>query len=224
MRYLIPMLGAALLSLTLWVNPSFAEEAAPPVAQPLNQVRSGFAFEASMGTGVSPIAGVEVGLLFTTITGGFMAGYKLDRVVFGLGFDVVNLASSHDYISPLDGTSYTSKDSSTIYLISPSIQVALLRSVDLKAEFFLAGRMGFGSWNGTSSSSESSSTDSDHSHLHIAYRLGPGVRYWVHPNIGIGFQSGLSGDHYIDDGGNIEDKSNSRIIGIYGSLGLLGVF
>src|SRR5262245_23692176 len=78
-----------------------AQEGLPPTTPtyspppPSGQKRTGFALEVHMGTqlvNLGAVAGTPTAIgLFA---GGFFAGYKVDRFMFGLGFDIARVATA----------------------------------------------------------------------------------------------------------------------------------
>ena len=57
------------------------------------QVHQGFALELNISSRLFTIAGVGTTISFGALRGGFMAGYKLGRIIFGLGFDLSRVAT-----------------------------------------------------------------------------------------------------------------------------------
>src|SRR5262245_29574319 len=113
-----------------------AQEGLPPAPsytpppQPAGQKRSGFALEVHMGTQLVSLGGIGGGApaAIGLFGGGFFAGYKIDRIIFGLGFDLARVASSMSV--PGADTS----QAQTAFFFTPGIRVAILRSHDQRVE------------------------------------------------------------------------------------------
>src|SRR5262245_36746970 len=89
------------------------------------QVHSGFALELHLGTQFLNLGGgagttINVG----AVQGGFLAGYKVSRFIFGLGFELSRVAS---------GTSTITTDTDradTAIMFVPGLRVAFYRTPD----------------------------------------------------------------------------------------------
>jgi hypothetical protein len=180
------------------------------------QAFQGFALEphvsASLLTFSTGTGGGTTGVL-SSFKGGFFAGYKISRVVAGLGFDILRVATGQSFA----GTS--TETSRTAILFSPGVRVAIVRSADKRVELFGQFDMGFGT---TVSDPSTPNT----SNFHFTYDVGPGVRYWVHPQFAFSGAALLDGQFEFDSTNNAgtTTKSSSGLTSITAQLQLLGVF
>lgn len=251
------VLGLLLTSGALWASPALAQTpidpmAPPPpapidpmaastspaaatpgpgdaAASPIKQRARGFAVQLSL-TGRYIVANPDPNttLASAAIGGGLFAGYKLDRIVVGLAFDIGHVGSNTNFVSA-NSTSAGSR-SDTSFLIGPGVQVAILRSQDLRIELIGMGQFEFGRTVTTTSQSPvippSYSPDVNNSNFHLAYKFAPGLRYWAHPQFALTLTTGLSGDAYFysqnQPSGLRGDTVNT--VSLFGSFGALGVF
>ena len=160
------------------------------------------------GTGATTIA-------FSGVQGGIFGGYKIKRVIFGLGFDLSRVASGTS-----TGNTSTS-NSNTSILFSPGVSVAILRSADQRVELFGQFDMGFGTTVGDAIANGESI-------FRLTYDVGPGLRYWVHPQFAFGALAGLNGSFMWDtraaNNGMPSTTSSSGLTSIFAQLQFMGVF
>jgi hypothetical protein len=186
------------------------------------QARSGFALEVHLSTGLFSL-GQQIGA-FSTVQGGLFAGAKLGRVIVGLAFDLQRLAT---------GTGSTGMNETTTartaILFSPGVRVALARSRDQRVELFGELDFGFGHFFVDNTPSPQGS-QAETSNFHFAYTLGPGLRYWVHPQFAVSALGALNGQFEFDSTttmiGNIKSTSTSSTgnTAIVAALQLTAVF
>jgi hypothetical protein len=187
--------------------------------QPTGQKRNGFALETHIGTEVVTLTGVgNVGL----VQGGLFAGYKIDRFILGLGFDLARVAT---------GTSQPGGDTSqadTVFLFVPGLRVAIVRSKDERVELF--GQFDLGLGTTTHEESPTPNNQPNRTRFNLSYQIGPGVRFWAHPQFAIGALVGVRGDFaYEKDsttilGTTTTNSTSSLTTSIFGALQLMGVF
>ncbi|MGC4118462.1 MAG: hypothetical protein QM765_28685 [Myxococcales bacterium] len=144
------------------------------------------------------------------VQGGFFAGFKSGRVVLGLGIDLAR------YSLQFDGSSTSA---TTRLTFTPTLQVATLRSRDLRVELYLEAGLGLGHLF----------TDGrpDYGNVEIGYRVGPGLRYWIHPQLAISSLVALTGDFTLISGLAAPYGYGGYTIGqtsILAGLQFLGVF
>ncbi len=149
------------------------------------------------------------------VQGGIFGGYKIKRVIFGLGFDLQRTAS---------GTSTgntTTSSATTTFLFSPGVRVAIVRSADKRVELFGQFDMGFGTTVGDA-------VANGESIFRLSYNVGPGLRYWAHPQLAFGALAGVSGAFAWDmekaTAGVPSTTSSSGLTSIFAQLQVLGVF
>lgn len=162
------------------------------------------------------------------IGGDLFIGGKIDRVIFGLAFTVSHFSSITQFGSG-DSTSQGTANN-TAFLLSPTVQVAILRSKEKQVELFGSVKLSLGETVNDSSHTPPLTPDlqpsKDESNFHISYQIAPGLRYWVHPQLGLSFSTGLQVDHFIFHQNNPSGLRADVItsLGLFGSLGLVGVF
>ncbi len=149
------------------------------------------------------------------LSGGIFGGYKIKRVIFGLGFDLARVAS---------GTSMgntTTSSATTSILFAPGVSVAIVRSADKRVELFGQFDMGFGTTVGDS-------VAPGESIFRLTYDVGPGLRFWAHPQFAFGALAGVAGAFAWDTRaatiGNPSTTNSSGLTSIFAQLQVMGVF
>ncbi|HEY2745769.1 MAG TPA: outer membrane beta-barrel protein [Polyangia bacterium] len=183
------------------------------------QADHGVVVEARIGSELVEL--VTTGPTSTTVStlsglqGGIFGGYKIKRVIFGLGFDIARTAS---------GTSTgntTTSSATTSVLFTPGVSVAIVRSADKRVELFGQFDMGFGTTLGDA-------VAKGESIFRLTYDVGPGVRYWVHPQFAFGALAGVAGafdwDSRSATPGIPSTTSSSGLTSIFAQLQILAVF
>ncbi len=162
------------------------------------------------------------------LLGHILIGYRRNRVILGLGFSVGHLGTSATYVA---GTSQsTIRRSFTGFQFAPTLQLDLVRSSDRRVELYAGFQVGLG----TTITQRSVTPDvpngylpsPDAHNIQLSYQAGPGLRYWVHPQLGLSVAAGLSGDHIFEIVNAPSGRRSERFdfIGMYGALGGIGVF
>ena len=174
--------------------------AAPAAAQPTGPKDRGFTLEIHLGSRLAALDfGIGGAYQISGLEGGFFAGYKLGRIMFGAGVEFARVATSQD-----NGND----TSDNRFLFMPGVRIALLRSADERVELYGQADLGIGHvWN-----------DSNDEPFAITYQVGPGLRLWFHPNFAVGALVGLRGEFYVYDAGS------TGVTSIFGHLALTGVF
>jgi hypothetical protein len=195
----------------------------PPVHHEKGQKERGFALEMSIGTHVVDITGLGTTASFGLIQGGLFAGYKIDRFIFGIGFDLARIATGSS--SPGSDTS----QAETSFFFVPGIRVAIFRSQDQRVDLFGQFDLGLGTVV-DEESPKPTGTQPDVTRFRLNYNLGPGVRFWAHPQFAIGALVGVHGDYAYNKTtvtlGNVSQSTStsSTVTAIFAALQLLGVF
>ncbi|MDJ0761979.1 MAG: hypothetical protein QNJ97_03230 [Myxococcota bacterium] len=202
-----------IININLTTVDAFSQFDQPSTQAPAQE--SGFALEIHLGTNVMPGIAYATGVITSNIRGGFLAGYKTDSILLGMGIDFVR------YSFFLDSGDDTAELSMTSLLAVPGIRVVLAQSRDRSVDLITALNAGFGFYN-ASSEGDPYTKHNDTSFL-FSYDVGIGLRYWIHPQFALGGSSGFSG--------TLERKTRnadrSRVIhqmGVFAGLLLLGVF
>ena len=182
------------------------------------QADHGAVVEARLGSELITIAtGVTPGstTTFSGVQGGIFGGYKIKRFIFGLGFDIARVASGTSA-----GNTTTSSATTSIAFV-PGLSVAIVRSADKRVELFGEFDMGFGTTVGDAIATGESI-------FRFSYDVGPGLRYWVHPQFAFGALAGLNGaftwDTRAANGGMPSTTSSSGLTSIFAQLQFTGVF
>jgi hypothetical protein len=181
--------------------------AGPAAAQEHGTKDRGFALELHLGTQVADVANVKEGQSYSGLEGGFFAGYKLGRVIFGAGLEYLRSATGATAL----GRTTSASDSS--FLFVPGLRVTILTSADHRVELFGQADIAIGH----------AFTDQNAGNFLIRYQVGPGLRLWFHPQFALGAVFGLRGDFAdIDDGNGV---SHSRgITSLFTQFQVLAVF
>lgn len=203
-----------------------AEEPAPKA----KQRDSGIAVHLSIGgryVAVSPDVGTSN--QSTAFTGSLFAGYKIDRFFVGLGFSIGHIGNSTRYLGGTLGESSGSVGS-TSFLLGPGVEIAALRSKDRRVELYGTLRFGFGktvfSETHEPTLPDNYMSDRDETNFALNYQVGPGLRFWAHPQFAFTASSGLNGDHLFFAQNNPSGRRSDRVhsLSFYGTFGALGVF
>jgi hypothetical protein len=199
---------------------------APARRQRPGQVRRGVAFGAQLGTELlgfttTSASGGPSLTGFPTLQGGFFLGYKISRVIIGLGFDIARVAQGSSFAG------MTPSSADTAILFTPGIQVAIVRTADQRVEMFGELNVGFGH-SFHEESPDPGFPQPDSTNFRLQYQVGPGVRFWAHPHFAVSGAAGVQGDFaffWSDNGpGTTTVKTSTGVTSIFASLQLLGVF
>ncbi len=192
----------------------------PAVETPVGQVKRGFAFEGHLGTQLVAITGVTN---LGSFAGGFLLGYKIDRLIVGLGFDIARVASA----TRMNNNS--THDASTALYVTPGVRVAIVRSPDKRVELFGQVDIGLGGQI-EEERPEPTGNQPNVTRFRLFYNLGPGVRFWAHPHFAVSAVTGVHGDFAYTrtstDVGTttVSSTQTSTVTSIFAALQLLGVF
>lgn len=191
MRFAIPLL------LVLAIASSASAQQPPPAA---GQKDSGFALEVHFGTQLVSLGGGVGSGTLGTLEGGAFAGAKLGRLVLGLG-----VAFSRVHQAMMGGA-----DSSTTALVLlPGVRYAFVQSSDHRVELFGELDVGLGH----------TFTDPDRNNIVLRYIVGPGVRFWVHPQFAFAALTGIDGTFLWTNG----PWSMNDVHAFFASVQLMGV-
>jgi hypothetical protein len=220
----------ALWSGTAWAqDPTITPPPEPPpvyTPQPIHlpkvsgQKERGFAMEGRVGTQLLALTGVGT---IGAVGGGVFAGYKIDRVIVGLGFDVARVATS----TTQPGSDMS--DATTAFFFTPGIRVAIVRSQDQRVDFFGLFDLGLGTVV-QEESPPPTGTQPDVLRFRLKYDLGPGVRFWAHPQFAVGAVAGVHGDFAYTKtsttifGTTTTSSQSTTLTSIFAALQLMGVF
>jgi len=195
-------------------------------------VKSGFALQTSL-VSVPLLLGDDDLVGFPAFEGGLTFGYKFDRVMIGVGFDFSNWSDNNTVmdVDPSTGNPITVDVTRKTYsfVVYPELQVALARSADHRAELLGSFSVGLGTWDSETtrdpdpSPNPTNPLDED-LRLRVRWRVAPGVRYWVHPHVGMSLVTGIAGNHMITEPNDGEGGESLGLTGLYTQIGLVGVF
>jgi hypothetical protein len=186
------------------------------------QADHGVVVEARLGTQVVALVSTGTGGSTTLsplslLQGGIFGGYKIKRVIFGLGFDLARTAAG----ASVSGVSTTTSSATTSILFTPGVSVAIVRSADKRVELFGQFDMGFGTTVGDS-------VMTGESVFRLTYDVGPGLRYWIHPQFAFGALAGVAGAFAWDTqsgmAGAPSTTTSSGLTSIFAQLQVMGVF
>ena len=186
------------------------------------QIEHGFVAQAHLGSEL--VSFVTTGPVGTTVSsfsgvqGGIFGGYKIRRVIFGLGFDLARTASG----TSTSGGGGSTSTATTSFQFVPGVSVAIVRSADKRVELFGQFDMGFGTTVGDA-------VATGESVFRLTYDVGPGLRCWVHPQFAFGALAGVNGAFLWDTrsgggAGNPSTTSSSGLTSIFAQLQVMGVF
>lgn len=192
----------------------------PGAVEIVGQQNRGFALNA--GIALTPFAIEDHSLRFPTLAGVIGLGYKIDRFVITGTFDFTRTGQTN--YTNLSGSIISVNQSVYSLLVGPDLQVALARSADLRAELICGAAVLLGTRDRhTTISPNPNPTPPNNEPMPILFRwrVGPGVRYWMHPNIAFSALVGMSGMHHVRAS---SDGGSSSMTSIYSQFGLTGVF
>ena len=160
--------------------------------------------------------------------GQMMVGYRFSRFLVGLGFSIGHLGNSATYVSGARKSTVTRADTS--FQFAPTIQIDVLRSRDGRVELFGAFQIGLGTTvtrrNNDPDVPDAYLPTPDARNFQLSYQVGPGLRWWARPQFALSLSAGFSGDHIFE---RVNTPSGLRseqydFVGMYGTIGALGVF
>jgi hypothetical protein len=191
-------------------------------AQAEEQVEKGFALQASLGAKSSLVTtnggmnGVGTVLPGAGLSTELFLGYKLDRLILGLGLEFSN--ETVNTSTTVLGTTTSTNTSTSTLLIGPNVDFALVKVADGKVELVGALALHFGH-------AFIPNVNDGSSNFLLSYQVGPGVRLWAAKNFAITGLTGFGGElfHYIPPP-NTNVSADSSDHGIFGTVGLMGVF
>jgi hypothetical protein len=216
LRLAVPVaISVAVLSIALQAS---AQEAAPPpqpVAPPpqpqpvpvvvvphatAGQQQDGYVLELHVGTYLFPVSpggfGFFGGGAAPGMEGGFFGGLKMDRLMIGLGFQM-----------------RSSDPGSTAMVWLPGLRYSLVRSGDERVELFGQFDLSVGHVFGAGMNS---------GNIDFGFDVGPGLRYWVHPQFAVGAVTLLNAQwNFFTD---VPGDAHVVVLGVVGALALTGVF
>ena len=206
---------------------------ATPSSEPseggLKQKRNGFAVALGLVTRLPVIqsSGTDSAIA-SGMSGDLFAGYKMDRFLFGLGFEIDHIGSSTQLASNAGTATTTTK--TTSFLFTPGLQVAALRAASGRLELLGSVQFGFGRAVTTRTDDPvlppNVMPEYQTTNFHLKYQIGPGLRFFFIPQFAISLLSGIEGDHFFASqdtpSGLRADQLNN--VSVFGKLGLLGVF
>jgi hypothetical protein len=195
----------------------------------VRQKKSGFALGLGFGSR-RPVVQLDATTTASasSVGGSFALGYKADRVLLGVGLQLDYFAAT-TVLTSTAGTALTSV-ATTSFLVTPGVQVAIVRTAGGRLELLLAGQIGLG--QATTSRTQDPAlpmtlaADIPMRNFHLNYEVGPGLRVFLIPRLALTMLSGLAGDHFFaaqdSPSGLRTDQLSS--LSIFGNLGMLGVF
>jgi hypothetical protein len=163
------------------------------------QQEHGFVFETHMFAQLVTV-GIGAGgtAALPLIAGGIYAGYKLDRLMIGLGFNFTSVDNGGAQIT---------------MTWTPGIRYAFVRSADDRVELFGMFDIGFGHDFGLPVSNEIIPAD-----------LGIGARYWVHKQFAVAAAGGWNGEWLLTQPPAPLPGTSTVTQGIFAGIQVIGVF
>jgi hypothetical protein len=181
-----------------------------PVEAPTYSQRTGFVLQTSLLTQTTAFNAGTVAFQLSSLEGGLAFGYKTGRFMLGLGFDYTTLS---DTTRQLSTTTYS-------FVVYPEVQYAFVQSADQRVELVGNASVGFGSFGASRSDVDADNT----TQLRVRWRVGPGVRYWLHPQLGAALVTGVTGNHLFVFSPSGSALSSTLTTSLYTQIGIVGVF
>lgn len=146
----------------------------------------------------------------------FLVGYKLRRLILGLGLEYVH-SGSYD-----EGGGFHAHNVIHSVLFAPTLQYHLIVSNPLVFYGTVALHVGFSVYDDTGT------TDDDDTSIALAgFSGGLGFRYFFHPRFAVGVEGGVRGIWVIsnyDPPGPGSQKTTTAVVGLYGRVGFVVVW
>jgi hypothetical protein len=90
-------------------------------------------------------------------------------------------------------------ETATLFGVGPGVRYAIVRSADQRVELLGSLDLGFGRTFTDSSTTPPPmmmmGVTTTTGGFHFAYTVGPGLRYWIHPQFAMGVLAGVRGDY-----------------------------
>ena len=183
--------------------------------------------------GSSSSSGSSSNVIVSLPAGRLFLGRQLGRIVVGAGVELARVGTSRSSAFS-GGTPSGSSASQTMLLGMVGGRFVIARSADERVQALAFAGVGVGhTFDDTSCdpiTNCSTTTRPQESNYRLMYEVGPGIRFWFHPQFAIGAVMGLRGDHSSysqssDGGGTSYSSSGSTTITtIFTNFNLLGVF
>lgn len=212
-------LGAALLTSGALSSAWAQEGSVPETPQPsavstvssATPLERGFVLSGGMGVRVGWLAAGSSGASADTgLIAGLGIGVKFGRLMLNLSTEFTNVS-----VTQSTASTPTRTNGNSVFMIMPGVQVALLRSADLRVELLGAFRLGLGTTITVTEPTPTMTTDQ--TRINFVYEVGPGARYWLHRHIAVTVLSGFRGDYYyVSNADNSSAKIGSN--GLFASL------
>lgn len=201
------------------------------------QVESGFVLQTNLGLRANILNVTSpslngngtnaVGLPANNFDAQLFGGYKMGRVIIGLGIEFMNMTEHAG--ATVAGTNESATATHSAFLIGPEVMFAILRSPDNRVELFgdLALHFGHEFADVSTTPAQPATNAPTPSNFLLTYQLGPGVRFWAHKHFAIQGTTGFAGSlyHYIPASNDTNNTTfNLSSHGIFGSFGMLGAF
>ncbi len=175
----------------------------------------GLVFQFKLGGNLYTAMGVG-GFDSGWFNGGFMVGYKLNRLVFGLGLELTY--GDHRYKTMSVGGLTDAVDTVSLMLFSPTVEYYLLVSSPLALYLSVGFHVGF--LNAHSDPGEDSTDPA------LGFQTGVGMRFFLHPRFAIGVEGGLRGAWILveNDDNTDDDDESLGTMSIYGAVVLTAIW
>lgn len=177
---------------------------------------------------LTAVADANTSLSTSGIGGTLFVGYRISRVIAGLGFELSHFGRSTEMAAPPGDSTSTRGDTSFVF--APGVQVDIVSSKDRRVELLGAFNIGFGrtvtALSNDPTIPDNYQTPNVTSNFRLTYQIAPGLRYWVHRQFALNFLSGFAGDHSFVTQDNPSGRRADQIaaVGLFGSLSAMGVF
>lgn len=199
-------------------------------AAPSGQAERGFVGEVRLGSQFTflPTGGNTAGFQLGSFSGGILLGYKIDRFIFGLGFDIARVHDGNTTTNSMTGVRTDASAATTAIMFVPGVRVAILRSADQRVELF--GMFDIGLGGVLTAQDPAPMMPPDRSTFRLSYNIAPGLRYWIHPQFALAAVAGVHGDFtstttsMTTGGVTINSTDSLTLTSIFGALQFTGVF
>jgi len=177
--------------------------------------KNGFVFQFQFGGTLYTALGSGVGG-GGWMNGGFLFGYKINRLVLGLGLELGY--GEHRYKTMSGGGLVDAIDATSLMLFSPTVEYYLAISNPLALYLTLGLNVGFVNVH--------SDPGRDYTDTALGFHGGLGMRFFLHPRFAIGVEGGLRGVWVLveNDEDTDDDDETYGTMSLYGAVLLTAIW
>ncbi len=192
-------------------EPNTPPKETAPLAKPgEGPLAKGLVFQLRIGGNLLTIVG---GGIASWLNSSFLFGYKLDRLVIGLGLE---MTYSDDALPNADPD--PTESSTALVLFQPTLEYYLAIKSPLALYMTVGLHVGF--------ANNHQDPGKDVTNAMIGFHAGLGMRYFFHPRFAVGVEGGLRGVWMMikNDEDVTTDDENTGVMSLYGAATLTAIW